>query len=244
VHIWESICAHVLISSEVNFPKLVPLLVEHEFDIGDEAECNGCILGVAGPPFLSHELDGTVLSNDSLEVNGKDVIEVDGRIQGPQLYLSALESLLPALGWDLARFLMDSLVVIEGDELVEDLLGFRAVRDLVFFAEKGKAPLEVVKDFFDFSFGLGLAFPGIDHADIELLEGPSELDFAFIFTELISDMNALMKDETKDRVIVQVVSERQAVGEEGLPDGLKMLEGGFDGDDSGPDDASAMIIFG
>jgi hypothetical protein len=155
-----------------------------------------------------------------------------------------LDSVLPALGWDLAGFFMDPLFVIEGDELVEELLGFGAVCDLVFFTEKGKASLKVVKDFFDLSFGLGLAFPGIDHADIEVLEGTSELDFSFIFTKLISDMNALMKDETEDRVIVQVVSQREAVGDEGLPDDLKVLEGGLVANDPGPDDGSAMIILG
>jgi hypothetical protein len=53
------------------------LLVEHELDVGDEAECNRCILGAVGSPFLSHEQDGAVFSNDSLEVNGKHGIEVD-----------------------------------------------------------------------------------------------------------------------------------------------------------------------
>jgi len=174
----------------------------------------------------------------------EDVIEVDGRIQGPELSLSVLERLLPALGWDLARFLVDALFVIEDDELIEDLLGFGAVRDFVFFTEEGKAPLEVVKEFFDLSFGLGLAFPSIDHADIELLEGPSELDLSFILPELISDMNALMKDETEDGMIIQVVGQRQAVSDQGLSDDLKVLEGGFVGNDPGPDDASAMIILG
>ncbi len=145
----------------------------------------------------------------------EDIIEVDGRIQGPEVSLSVLESLLPALGWDLAGFLVDALFVIEDDELIEDLLGFGAVRDFVFFTEEGKAPLKVVEGFFDLSFGLGLAFPSIDHADIELLEGASELDLTFIFPELISDMNALMKDETEDGMIVQVVGQRQAMSDQG-----------------------------
>ena len=201
-------------------------------------------MGVAGSPFFSHEQDRAVFSDDSLEMDGKDVIEVNGRIEGPQLCLSVLERLLPALGWDLACFLMGSLFVIEGDELIEDLLSFGAVRDFVFFTEKGKAPLEVVKDFFDLSFGLGLAFPRVDHADVELLEGPSELDLSFIFPELISDMNALMKDETEDGMIVQVVGQGQAVSDQGLSDDLKVLEGGFMGNDPGPDEGSAMIILG
>ncbi len=87
-------------------------------------------------------------------------------------------------------------------------------------------------------------FIGIGNADIELLEGPSELDLSFIFPELISDMNALMKDETEDGMIVQVVGQRQAVSDQGLSDDLKVLEGGFVGNDPGPDEGSAMIILG
>ena len=34
------------------------------------------------------------------------------------------------------------------------------------------------------------------------------------------------------------------MGDEGLSDDLKVLEGGFVGNDPGPDDASAMIILG
>ncbi len=199
---------------------------------------------VAGFPLLSHEQDRAVFSNNSFEVDREDVIEVDGRIQGPELSLFVLESLLPALGGDLARFLVEALFVIEDDELIEDLLGFGAVRDFVFFTEEGEAPLKVVEDFFDLSFGLGLAFPGVDHADIELLEGSSELDLSFIFPELISDMNALMKDETEDGMIVQVVGQRQAVSDQGLSDDLKVFEGGFVGNDPGPDEGSAMIILG
>lgn len=136
------------------------------------------------------------------------------------------------------------MFVIIGYELIEDLLSFPAVLDLVFFTKKWDTPLKVVKEFFDLFFGLGLAFPSIHHFNIQRLEEASELDFRFVLPQFVLDMNPLVKDESKDGIIIQVVGQREAVSKKGVPDELKVLEGGLDRDDLGPDDLSAIVIFG
>ncbi len=57
-------------------------------------------------------------------------------------------------------------------------------------------------------------------------------------------MNALMKNKSKDRVIIEVVSEGNAIGRKRLPHRLKMFEGGFDRHDSCTDDPSGVVVFG
>ena len=120
---------------------------------------------------------------------------------------------------------MNSLVIVVADEVIQDLLGFHAILHLMFFTEIVKPSLKVIKDLFHLPLGLCLSLSGIDHPDAEAAQGPPKLDLPFILTDLVSHMDSLMKNKPKDRMVIQVVGQRDSVSGDRLPHGLKMLKG-------------------
>jgi len=73
----------VIFRSEMKLPQFFVLFVDHKLRIGDEAESDGCSLRALDGPFLSHEHDASIFPHNSFEVDGEDLIEVYGRLQGP-----------------------------------------------------------------------------------------------------------------------------------------------------------------
>ena len=107
----------------MELPYFFVLLIDHELHFWDKADGHGGSFRTSGRPFLSHEHNGAVFSCLSLQMNGKDLLEVHRGLHRPEFSFSLLYRLLPSLGRDLFGFFMNSQFIVVANEFIEDPLG-------------------------------------------------------------------------------------------------------------------------